>query len=281
MQPASAADVSTPLLLIAGAGRFPFEVTAAAKRQGVAVYAVGVKGWVDPGLRRAVDRYEELDVGALGALLACVKAWGARRAVMAGKVTKAVLFAQPQRFDAAMQELLRQAPDASVGSLLGALAQRLAREGVELVDSSAFLRGQLCPEGALTQRAPRPDEWEDIRAGMRAARQLAALDIGQTVVVKRGVIVAVEALEGTDATVRRARELAGEGFVVVKTAAAQQDRRFDLPVVGPQTIAALAAGAAACLAVEAEQTLLLEREQLIDAADAAGLCLVGVRPSAA
>jgi DUF1009 family protein len=267
--------------LIAGAGRFPFEVAAAARAQGIPIYAVGMRGWADPSLRQAVDRYEELAVGQLGELLQQFRAWGVRRAVMAGKVTKAVLFTQPQAFDSVMQELLRAAPDASAGSLLGAVAQRLAQEGVELLDSSAFLRGALCPEGALTARAPNPGEWEDIRAGLRAARQLAALDIGQTVVIRRGVVVAVEALEGTDAAIRRAHELAGPGLVVVKVAAAQQDRRFDLPVIGPQTIDHLTASGVSCLAMEAGQTLLLQRERLVAQADTAGLCLIGVGLSAA
>lgn len=280
MPAAPAGDPASPLALIAGAGRFPFELAAAARQQGIPVYAVGVKGWVDPALRQAVDRYEELAVGQFGPLLARFKAWGVRRAVMAGKVTKAVLFAPPQTFDGAMQDVLQHAPDRSVGGLLGAIAQRLAREGVELVDSSSLLRGDLCPEGVLTQRAPRPEEWEGIRAGARAARQLAALDIGQTVVVKGGVVVAVEALEGTDATIQRAHELAGDELVVVKTAAAGQDRRFDLPVVGPRTVPVLVASGVRCLAVEAGQTLLLERARLVAEADAAGVCLVGLGPSA-
>jgi DUF1009 family protein len=279
MIPLPAGDPAAPLALIAGAGRFPFEVAAAARQQGVRVYAVGVKGWVDPALRQAVDRYEELAVGELGRLFACFKDWGVRRAVMAGKVTKAALFDAPQAFDAATRELLGAARDASAGALLGALAARLARDGIEVLDSSTFLRGDLCPEGALTRRAPSPEEWHDIRSGMRAARQLAALDIGQTVVVKGGVIVAVEALEGTDAAIRRAREVAGPGLVVVKAAAAQQDRRFDLPVVGPQTVSVLAASGVSCLAMEAHQTLVLERARVVAGADAAGVCLIGVGPA--
>jgi DUF1009 family protein len=128
----------------------------------------------------------------------------------------------------------------------------------------------------VTTRGPTAEESEDIRLGLQAARALAALDVGQTVAVKRRVVVALEALEGTDATIRRGHALAGEGLVVVKTASPAQDRRFDLPVIGTDTITTLAEVRASCLAVEAGTTLLLDREALLARANAAGLCIVGV-----
>ena len=156
------------------------------------------------------------------------------------------------------------------------MANRLASEGITLLDSSTFLRANLCPAGVLTRRAPSAAEQNDIPIGFRAARQLASLDIGQTVIVKGRVIIAVEALEGTDAAIRRAHALAGDGLVAVKAASPTQDRRFDLPVIGAETIATLAAAGVSCLAVEADTTLLLDRDALIAAADAARLALVGV-----
>lgn len=272
--------MTPPLGLIAGAGRFPFHIVHEAKRQGVAVAAVGIRGWADPGLAAEVDAYHELPIGRLGQLIKWFKAQGVRQAVMAGKVTKEVLLDSKTDFDLDALAVLAKVKDFSVPAVLGAIGARLAGEGVVLLDSSAFLKSSLCPEGTLTAQAPTPSQQDDIRLGFEAARQLAALDIGQTVVVKGRVIVAVEALEGTDAAIRRAHELAGAGLVVVKTAAPDQDRRFDLPIIGQETLTVMAACGVACLAVEAGATLLLDRDALVRSADAAGLCLVGMAPPA-
>ena len=262
--------------IIAGAGRFPFHVAEAAKRQGLSVVAMGIQGWADPSLATQVDGYEEVAVGQLGELIKRLKSHGVRQAIMAGKVTKEILLDRRTSFDAEALGVLSQVREPSVGALLGAIGKRLANEGITLLDSSTFLRANLCPVGVLTSRAPTPQEQEDIRVGIPAARQLAALDVGQTVVVKGRVVIAVEALEGTDATVRRAHQLAGDHLVVVKTAAPQQDRRFDLPVIGAATLGILRECGVSCLALEAGTTLLLEREELLRIANAAGLCLIGI-----
>lgn len=268
--------MTSRIAIIAGAGRFPFHVAQEAKRQGRQVVAVGLRGWVDPGLASAVDAYEEVPVGQLGRLIAWLRSHEVRQAVMAGKVTKAVLFDQRTDFDAEAIAVLSRVTDYSVPTLLGAIADRLAQEGVALLDSSGFLSANLCPVGVLTARPPTAVEQEDIRVGQQAARALASLDVGQTVIVKERVVVAVEALEGTDAAIRRAHALAGNGLVIVKTASPTQDRRFDLPVVGLDTIKALEDVGARCLAMEAGATLLLDREALVAAADRAGLSLVGI-----
>ena len=262
--------------LIAGSGRFPFHVAREARRQGRRVVAIGVQGWADPALAGEVDAYDEVPVGQLARFIERLKAHGVREAIMAGKVTKAVLLGQQGGFDADIREVLRQSAEPSAGALLGAIGQRLAAEGITLLDSSTFLRAALCPAGTLTSAGPTAAQQADIAVGLSAARALAALDVGQTVVVKRGVVVAVEALEGTDEAIRRAHALAGDGLVVVKMAAPRQDRRFDLPVIGPDTIAALREAGVSCLAVEAGATILLEREVLLASAGAAGICLVGV-----
>ncbi len=265
-----------PLAVIAGAGQFPFHVAREAKRQGRRVIAVGIRGWADPALAGEADVYEELAVGQLAQLIERLQAHGVREAIMAGQVTKAVLLDPRHAFDADTRDVLRQAAERSAGALLGAIGQRLAGAGITLLDSSTFLRAALCPSGPLTPMAPTAAQREDIAVGLRVARALAALDVGQTVVVKDRVVVAVEALEGTDAAIRRAHALAGGGLVVVKTAAPHQDRRFDLPVVGPDTLTTLKEAGVACLALEAGTTILLEREALIACAGAAGICLVGV-----
>jgi DUF1009 family protein len=263
--------------IIAGAGRFPFHVAQEAKRQGLTVVALGVSGWVDRSLAAAVDAFEEVAVGQLGHFVDRLRSHGVRQAVMAGKVTKEVLLDRHTVFDAEALNLLRTVREMSVPALLGAIGARLAHEGITLLDSSAFLKDSLCPEGALTARSPSVSERDDIQVGLQAARALTALDIGQTIVVKDRVVVAVEALDGTDATIRRGHALAGQGLVVVKMAAANQDRRFDLPVIGQETMTTLQEAGVSCLALEAGATLLLDRPALLAAADAAAICLVGVR----
>ncbi len=270
--------MSRTVAIIAGAGQFPFHVAQEAKRQGFTVLGVGLRGWVDPRFASQVDGYEELPVGQLRRLLDWLKTRRVSQAVMAGKVTKEVLLGDRASFDEETLGLLRDAKEFSVTALLGAVAQRLAGEGITLLDSSTFLHSNLCPEGVLTARGPTAQEREDIAVGQRAARTIAGSDIGQTVVVKARVVVAVEALEGTDAVIRRAHELAGPGLVVVKAAAANQDRRFDLPLVGPQTVATLVAAQVSCLAMEAGSTLLLDRETIIREANAADICLMGIQP---
>lgn len=264
------------IALIAGAGRFPLHVAQEAKRQGRGVLALGIRGWVDPSLAGQVESYEEIAVGQLGHLIDRLKTEGIREAIMAGKVTKEVLVSQRTAFDWEALKLLGHVRDFSVSSVLGAIGNRLASEGIVLLDSSTFLKANLCPEGVMTSRKPTAEEQETIRVGARAARAIASLDIGQTVVVKGRVVIAVEALEGTDAAIRRAHALAGPGLVVVKTASPDHDRRFDLPVLGLDTAGVIAECSVTCVAVERGTTLLLDREALIGSLNQAKVCLIGI-----
>lgn len=265
--------------IIAGAGSFPRHVAREAKRQGLHVVAIGLRDWADSALAQDVDVYEEVAVGQLGQLVDRLKAHQVHHAIMAGKVTKEVLFDPRVRFDAEALALLGQVKAFSVNAVLGAMATRLAKEGIELLDSSAFLQSDLCPVGVLTQQQPSQPEHGDIALGVQAARALAEMDIGQTVAVKERVIVAVEALEGTDATIKRAAALAGPGCVIVKMASPTQDMRFDLPVLGSQTLAVAQASGVRCVAVEARKTLLLDKTALIKQADDAHISLVGIEVS--
>ena len=270
------------IAIIAGAGRFPFHVAGEARRQGVGVTAVGLQGWADPALAGQVEEYAEVAVGQLGRLIRHLKRQGVEQAIMAGKVTKAVLLGGRTRFDAEAAMLLaRLKGDLSVPAVLGAIGRRLEQEGIRLVDSSTFLRDSLCPAGALTRRRPTADEEADLQLGLRAAGAVAAIDIGQTVVVKDRVVVAVEALEGTDAAIRRAHNVAGAGLTVVKVGGRGQDRRFDLPVVGAGTASTLAECGVRCLGLEAGVALLLDRAQLLAGLDQAGIAAVGLRLLAA
>src|SRR3990167_5618358 len=195
-------STTSRLALIAGAGQFPFHVAREGKRQGYQVVALGIRGWADPALAASVDTYEEVAVGELERLIERLKAHEVRHVLMAGEGTKDVLLRDLQPFDATARAIVRQAGDASAPRLLGEIAALLAKTGITVLDSSTFLREQLCPAGPVTRRAPNASETADIEVGFRAARRLASLDIGQTVIVKQGVVIAVEALEGTDAAIR-------------------------------------------------------------------------------
>lgn len=278
--PTSSMSRTSRVAIIAGAGRFPFHVAQEGKRQGYQVITLGLRGWVDPSLAAQVDAYEEVDVGELGRMIERLKSHEVRQVIMAGKVTKEVLVRPRETFDASARALIGRAADASVHHLLGEIANLLAAEGITLLDSSTWLRANLCPKGPVTTRPPSAAETADIGVGYRAARQLAALDIGQTVIVKNRVVVAVEALEGTDAAIQRAYALAGPGLVVVKAASPAQDRRFDLPVIGVETMTILAQSGVSCVAVEANTTLLLDREALVERANASDICVIGVTPPA-
>ena len=271
--------MTSRVAVIAGAGRFPFHVADEAKRQGIGVVAVGIRGWADPALASHVEAYEELAIGELRRLIAWLQAQQVTQAIMAGKVTKDVLLDPRALFDAEVRAILATVRDCSVPALLGAVGERLATHGITLLDSSTFLQACLCPAGVLTRRAPTAAESADIEVGVRASRALAAQDIGQTVIVKAKVVVAAEALEGTDAAIRRAHSLAGGGLVVVKVASPSQDRRFDLPIIGPDTMATCQAAGVSCLALEARSTLLLERDAVLAAANAGRLCVVGLAVS--
>lgn len=265
------------IAVIAGAGSFPRIAAQAIRKQGHRVVIIGLKGWVDAGLASQADAYEEVAVGEVSRLLKALKSHQVSQAILAGKVTKRVLLDPAVIFDFEAVKILSQAQDRSVPALLKAISGRLAAEGVTLLDSSEFLKDSLCPLGVLTARRPTQKEDEDIRVGLSVAAALASLDVGQAVIVKERVVIAVEALEGTDAAIRRAHELAGSGLVVVKTTAPGHDRRLDLPVVGVDTISLLKACGVACLAVEAQMTLLLDRTAVVSEANASKICLVGMR----
>lgn len=274
------AGAQARLAIIAGSGRFPFEVAQEARRQGVWVAAVGLSGWVDPSLAAHVDHYEELAVGELGKLIQRLRDQAIVRAVMVGKVTKGILFDGRVSFDPETLAILSKVKDYSVNGLLGAVAARLGECGITLLDSAVYLQDAICREGVLTRRGPTPEEQADIRFGFKLARAMAEWDVGQSVVVKRSVVAAVEAMEGTDAAIRRAHALAGKELVVVKTASAKQDRRFDLPVIGPDTLRTARESGVSCIAMEAGATVLLSRVEIVREADEAGMCLIGVRPDA-
>jgi UDP-2,3-diacylglucosamine hydrolase len=247
-----------------------------ARRAGHRVVATGFVNQTAPELAASVDALTWVKLGEFGKVAAALRQGGADRCVMLGGVAKARFF-RDAWVDAAGLKILAQVAVRSDDSLLRAIARWLEEQGLPVVDPTPFLADRLAPEGVLGRHAPSEEEWADARYGLELARGVGRLDLGQTVVVRDRVGVAVEALEGTDACIRRGGELAREGAVVVKAVKPQQDRRFDLPAVGPDTIDVMREARARVLAVEAGATLVMDLEELVRRADKARIAVVGLR----
>lgn len=261
--------------LIAGNGRFPIIFADNAKRLGYTVSAVAHIGETAPELEQHVERIHWIKIGQFNKLISALKEDGVREAVMLGGVSKTHVFTtvRPDFRALALASRLRAWKD---DAILREVAAELEREGIQIRESTFGLTGILVEEGALTKRSPTKKEWEDIDFGWDMAHEIGRLDIGQCVVIKDRVVVAVEAVEGTDETIRRAGALGREGVVVVKRCKPQQDLRFDLPAVGPRTIETMEAVHAAVLALEAGRTVLLDRDETLGKAEQAGIAIVGI-----
>jgi DUF1009 family protein len=265
--------------LIAGNGRFPFLVLEAARSVGHDVTVVAIKEEAFPDLEDAAARAPRaalhwVSLGQLGKCISLLKEAGVTDAVMAGQVKHAKLFSGIVP-DLTLIGVLLRLKARNTDALISGVADVLREHGINLLDSTAFLAPLLAREGVLTRRAPAEDERADLEYGYRVADAMAGLDVGQTIAVKSCAVVAVEAMEGTDAVIARAGELAGRGVRIVKVAKPNQDMRFDVPVVGVSTIRAMAAAGATLLSVDAGKTLLIDGEAIIRAADEAGIAIVG------
>ena len=261
--------------LIAGNGRFPIIFADNVRRLGFTVSAIAHVGETLPELESHVDRIYWLKVGQFSKALGALKADGIRQAVMLGGFHKTHVFTalRPDLRALAIFSRLKHWKD---DAILRAVAGELEREGIQIRESTFGLEGILAKEGNLTSRKPTKKEREDIQFGWDTLKTLGALDIGQCVVVKNQVIVAVEAVEGTDETITRGGTLGGKGSVVVKRSKPHQDLRFDLPAVGPKTIQSMVTINASVLAVEAGRTVVLDREEMLAHAHAAGIAIVGM-----
>ena len=274
--------------IIAGNGRFPFLLLDAARAQGQAVVVAAIREETDPEIdrRAAADAgitVHWLSLGELSRLIDLFHKEGVEKAVIAGQVKHKQIFSSI-RPDWRLAKLLLNLNSRNTDMLLGAVAKVLGDEGIELISSTAFLEPLLAQEGVLTTRAPDDEEQKNIEYGLAVGRALAGFDIGQTVVVAAQACVAVEAMEGTDATIERAgqlmRSLAGDAstlerrLTVVKVAKPNQDMRFDVPVIGIATVETMIRSGATCLSVEAGRTLLFERESLLERAQQAGIAIV-------
>jgi DUF1009 family protein len=261
--------------LIAGNGKFPLLFATEARREGYRVVVTAHRGETDEAIEQAADEVTWVYVGQLGKIIAAFQRAGVTEAVMAGGIRKVKLFGnfRPDLRGARFLAKLKTRED---DALLRGIAQELASNGIQILSSTLCLPQMIAAAGVLGRRAPRPQEWRDIELGFRTAKEIGRLGIGQTVVVKQQMVVAVEAVEGTDAAIERGGRLAKRGCVVVKVSKPQQDLRFDVPAVGIDTVHRLREVGGVVLAVEAGKTILLEKEELLRQADAAGIAVVGV-----
>jgi UDP-2,3-diacylglucosamine hydrolase len=267
--------------LIAGSGDFPFLVLEGARSRGIEMAVVAIREEASLDLERVAKRIHWISLGELSRGIALMKQEGVRRAVMAGQVKHNKLFSSI-RPDWRLAKLLLSLSTKNTDALIGGIARVLRDEGIELVDSTTFLGPLLPGAGLLTRRRPDKEELSDMYYGRDIAHQIAGLDLGQTVVVRDGACVAIEAMEGTDEAIERAGRIAGgQRLVVVKVSKPRQDMRFDVPVIGTRTIEVMQRSNATALAIDAGRTLLFERDALLGAADRAGIAIQAFVPKPA
>jgi UDP-2,3-diacylglucosamine hydrolase len=263
--------------VIAGNGGFPFLVLEAARDQGIEPLVVAIKEEASPDLNRAARAIHWLSLGEVSKLLEILATERVSKVVLAGQVKHIQLFSSI-RPDGLVNRLLQGLHRKNTDALIGAFVRMLEGRGIQVVDSTLFLKPLLASEGLLARRAPDASEHADVAYGWEIAKKIAGLDLGQTIVVADRACVAVEAMEGTDATIERAATLSnGRRLVVVKVSKPLQDMRFDVPVVGVRTIRVMDRANARVLAVDVGKTLLFEREQLIAEADQVGIAVIGIK----
>ncbi len=271
-------SVPDSLAVIAGKGVYPRLLAESARRQGVRrLFAVAFKKETDKSLAKLFDDVAWINMGQLQRMREVLRESGIRHVVMVGLIKPTHLFrALP---DAELRALLAGLRLRNAQTIFGAIGDLLKADGFAVLPASTFMEMHMPAAGLLTRRGPTPVETSDIELGLDVARQTSDLDIGQTVVVKQGTILAVEAFEGTDETLRRAGRLGGAGAVIVKLAKKGHDMRFDIPVIGAHTIKVMRKIQAAALAVEAGRCILLERERILEEADRNGLCITAFEPA--
>ena len=261
--------------IIAGGGQFPMMVAEAAKKRNLYVVAVAHHGETDPALSEKADEIIWIRLGQLGHMIKALKKSGVKKTLMAGSITKRRMF-ENIRPDVKGLTVMSKLAIFHDDDILRAVAGELVKEGIEIVSSTLYLPELLAPPGCLTRRRPNKDEKADIDFGWRAAKELGRLDIGQCVVVRRKTILAVEAIDGTDATILRGGTLAREKAVVIKVSKPKQDLRFDVPTVGLETVKVMSQVKASALALEAEKTLIFDKPKMIAYANEARIAVVAL-----
>ena len=260
--------------LIAGNGQFPFLVIEGARKAGANLAVVAIKEETDPAIEKVADTVKWVNIGQLGKMIDFFKTHSVEKAIMAGQVKHVQIFSGAVP-DMRMLKMLWNLPKRNTDSLIGGVADEMAKEGIELIDSTYFIGDSLADHGSITKRAPNETEAGNIEYGLHIASEIARLDLGQTIVVRAKACVAIEAMEGTDATIRRAGELANGKLTVVKVAKPEQDMRFDVPVIGIPTIETMIAAGATCISITPGKTLIFDREETIAVADKHKIAIVG------
>ena len=262
--------------LLAGIGRLPVECAKAATAMGYEVYAVALLPDTDKELADCVADYREISIAHLDDILNYLKDNDIHKVTMLGKVTKELLFAGNVQPDARMLKLIMSLPDRKDDTIMMMFVRELAKAGMQAFDQTALLRMLMPHRGTLTELEPTKEQMKDMEFGFRIAKELGRLDIGQTVVVKNMAVMALEAIEGTDACIARGGKLANGGAVVVKVAKPEQDNRFDVPTVGKATLEGMVKVGATALAIEADKTLLVEKEDVLALAKEHGITIAAI-----
>ncbi len=259
--------------MIAGNGRFPILFANEASRNGLKVVVIGIKGETSPELKKMVESFYWIKLGQLSKMINLLKAEGIFKAVMAGHIKHVHIFRQLS-LDLKAFNLLTKLKDKKADTLLGGIVEVLETEGIKILPSTTFLSHLIPSKGIMTKRRPTKREEKDIAFGTRIAKEVAGLDIGQTIVVKNGSVVAVEAMEGTDETIKRAGLIGGKGIVVVKVSKPKQDLRFDVPVIGEKTIGTMIEARASVLAIDGEKSLFFEQKRTLETANEHDICIL-------
>ncbi|CAN5598915.1 UDP-2,3-diacylglucosamine diphosphatase LpxI [soil metagenome] len=261
--------------MIAGNGKFPFLTIEGAKKAGKSLSVVAIKEETDKRIEEVADKVIWVGIGQLGKMISFFKKEGVTKAMMCGQVKHVQIFSGALP-DLKMIKMLWNLPQRNTDALIGGIADELANDGIELIDSTYFIQDRLAREGVLSKRKPDAIESGNIEYGLRIANEIARLDLGQTIVVRAKACVAIEAMEGTDAVISRAGKLAKGKLTVVKVAKPNQDMRFDVPVVGVPTIETMIEAGATCLCLTPNKTLIFDKEEMIGLADSHKISVVAV-----
>lgn len=262
--------------IIAGTGDLPKIIASDAKARGFKVITIALENLASSDLNNISDKIKWINVGKLGELIDTLKEFGVKEAIMAGKVSKTLLYKSKITPDLRAVKLLFSLKDKSDDSILNAITKELEKEGICVINTAIFSPHLLTPEGVLTEDPPTMDEWKDIEFGWTIAKEIGRLDIGQTVVVKGQAVMAVEAIEGTDEAILRGGRLSGEGAVVIKVSKPHQDMRLDVPVIGINTLKSMIEVRARVIAIEAHKSMIIDRERLTKEAEESGISVVGI-----
>lgn len=266
-------ELSSPIGLVAGNGRFPIEFAENARARGLSVITVAIKGEADKRIETLSERCTWISVGQLGKLVKTLQRAGVKQAAFAGGVTR-VNFVDGFRIDWRGMRMLSRMRSFNDDSMLRNVIQEIESAGISVIAASALLEKSVPHAGLLTKRTLSPAEIDDARIGWTAARAIGDLDIGQSVIVRNKTIIAVEAVEGTDAVIKRASLVRGRGGVLIKLAKSIQDLRIDLPTIGLKTIEQMRESNLSALIIEAEKSITLEPQELVEAADSAGIAIL-------